>query len=175
MASNNEALLKEMKEVLVSCFKMTDLGPIHHVLGLQVIRDLKSMSISINQACFTNQLLKKCRMSDCHPVSTPLDTSNKLLPLSNDEEIIDKSQYHSVVGSLLHLVIITRPDIMTAVGMVARHVEKPGQRHWTAIKYILHYLRGTVTYGLVYRSNDNDTTVSMDVFCDADWVGDVEK
>ena len=68
-------------------------------------------------------------MSECHPVATPLDTSNKLFPLLNDEETMDKHLYHSIVGSLLHLAIVTRPDIVTAIGMVARHIEKPGQRH----------------------------------------------
>ena len=57
MASNNEALLKETKEVLVKHFKMMDLGPTHHILGLHIMRNPES--ISINQAQFTNQLLKK--------------------------------------------------------------------------------------------------------------------
>src|ERR1022692_3667275 len=57
VASNNEALLKETTEVLAKHFKMMDLGPTHHVLGLHITRNPES--ISINQAQFSNQLLKK--------------------------------------------------------------------------------------------------------------------
>ena len=173
IASNDEALLKETKEVLAKHFKMTDLGPTHHILGLHIERNPRS--ISINQAQFTNQLLKKYRMSECHPVTTPLDASNKLFPLLNGEETIDKHLYRSVIGSLLHLAIVSRPDIATAVGMVARHVEKPGQRHWMAVKCILRYLKGTVTHGLVYNNMGSDKRITLDVYCDADWAGDVEK
>src|SRR5271170_3873293 len=130
---------------------MSDLGPIQHILGLHMTRDHES--ISINQVCITNQLLKKYRMSECHPVSTPLDASNKLLHLLDNEEPMDKHLYRSAVGSLLHLAIVSRPDITTAVGIVARHIEKPGQRHWMAVKRILRYLKGTVMHGLVYKAN----------------------
>ena len=43
------------------------------------------------------------------------------------------------------------------------------------VKCILHYLKGTVTHGLVYSRNSNDKRIILDVFCDADWVGDLEK
>ena len=66
-------------------------------------------------------------------------------------------------------------DIATAVGMVARHIERPGKTHWNAVKRILRYLKGTVTHGLVYRNNGNDKNIALNVFCDADWAGDAEK
>src|ERR1039457_4264725 len=152
---------------------MTDLGPTHHILGLHIMRSPES--ILINQVQFTNQLLRKYHMNECHPITTPLDASNKLFPLLDGEEMIDKLLYTSVVGSLLHLAIVSRPDIATAVGMVAKHVERPGQRHWIAVKHILRYLKGTVTHGLVYRNDGKDKGVALDVFCDTDWAGDVEK
>ena len=40
-----------------------------------------------------------------------------------------------------------------------------------AAKYILHYIRGTLEYGLVY---DHRGSVEFTVFTDADWVGCVE-
>src|SRR5208282_4289470 len=102
---------------------------------------------------------------------TLLDTSCKLFPLAEDKQILDKHGYRSIVGSLLHLVIVSRPDVVTAVGMVARHVEKPGQRHWIAVKCIMRYLKGTVSHGLVYKNHDGK--VKLDVFCDANWAGDL--
>ena len=89
ISSNNTNLLNDTKTILSSHFKLSDLGPIHHMFGLQITH--YSESISINQACYTHSLLKKYRMVDCHPTSTPLDTSIKLAPMQNDDEIMDKS------------------------------------------------------------------------------------
>jgi len=46
------------------------------------------------------------------------------------------------------------------------------EAHHTAEKQILHYLKGTINYGLVYkRSLDG----SLTGFCDADWAGDMDS
>ena len=127
IASNDTNLLNDTKTILSSRFKISDLGPIHHMLGLQVTRNPES--ISINQSRYTHSILKKYGMNDCHPTATPLDASIKLVPLQDDDEIMDKSLYRSTVGSLLHLAIVTRPNIETAVSMVARYIEKPGKMH----------------------------------------------
>jgi hypothetical protein len=65
--------------------------------------------------------------------------------------------------------VATRPDIAAAVGMLARHVERPGQAHWTAVKRVFRYLQGTRNFGITYRRN----ATSLNAYCDADWAGDV--
>lgn len=73
-----------------------------------------------------------------------------------------------------------RPDIVIAVGMVARYIEKPSMTHWIALKCILQYLKGIINYGLIYTRSDktNDINEKMNniilhVHCDADWAGDI--
>ena len=70
-------------------------------------------------------------MQDCHPMKTPL-TPSKLLPSSDDDQIVDKLQYQSMIGSLIYLSIAMHPDISTAVGILARHVERLTKQHLTA-------------------------------------------
>ena len=50
--------------------------------------------------------------------------------------------YASVVGSLMFIMVCTRPDIAHAVGVVSRFLSNPGKEHWAAVKWILRYLRG---------------------------------
>ena len=61
-------------------------------------------------------MLKKFRMEDCKPVSTPMVTGCKL---SKDDESkeVDQRQYRSMIGSLLYVTAL-RPDVMQAVGQV---------------------------------------------------------
>jgi len=40
-------------------------------------------------------------------------------------------------------MICTRPDIVLVVRVVSRFIENPGREHWSVIKKILRYIRGT--------------------------------
>ena len=68
--------------------------------------------------------------------------------------------YQSAVGSLQYLATMTRPDISFAVSNVGKFSSQPTKEHWTAVKRIIRYLKGTQDYGLLYM---RDSTVS-DVF-----------
>ncbi|KAA0055518.1 gag/pol protein [Cucumis melo var. makuwa] len=62
--------------------------------------------------------------------------------------------YASVVGSLMHAMLCTRPDICYAVGIVSRYQSNLELYHWTTVKIILKYLRRTRDYMLVYGAKD---------------------
>ena len=95
----------------------------------------------------------------------PLSTSEKLSkeegePLSAEES----TNYRSVVGALQYLTL-TRPDISFPINKVCQFLHTPTLAHWTAVKRILRYLRGTMSTGLkVTRS----TSTSVSAFSDAD-------
>lgn len=86
-----------------------------------------------------------------------------------DGEVIDASQYRSIIGSLRYLVN-TRPDIAYYVGIVSRFMEAPGKQHWAAVKQILRYVQGTKSYGCVYKSGGKEEIVG---YSDSDLAGDV--
>ena len=62
--------------------------------------------------------------------------------------------YASTIGSLMYVMLCTRPDICYSVGMISRYQSNPGLKHWQAVKHILKYLRRTRDYMLVYHSKD---------------------
>jgi len=45
--------------------------------------------------------------------------------------------------------------------------------HWIAIKRILLYIKGTISYGLHVRVAASSTPFTLDVICDVDRVTDV--
>ena len=77
-------------------------------------------------------------MEDCKPVSTPMITGCKLCDDDGSADI-DQRLYRSMIGSLLYL-IASRPDIMLAIGLVARYQATPKQNHLLAFKRIFKYL-----------------------------------
>ena len=114
-------------------------------------------------------MLKKFKMEDSKPVGTPMVTGCKL---SNNDEYMEV--YHTVfismIGSLLY-VTATRPDVMQAVGLVARFQSATKETHVTAVKRILIYLQRTMEYGLSYPKGKEFT---FKAFTDADWEGSVD-
>ena len=84
--------------------------------------------------------------------------------------------YASVVGSLLYAMVCTRPDIAHAVGVLSRYMSKPGKEHWTVIKRVFRYLRGTTDHAICYQGRVGpDRVLNIHGFVDADWVGDLDQ
>ena len=86
-------------------------------------------------------MLKRFGMEDFKPVTTPMQTGCKLNK-DDDSNSTDQRQYRSMIGSLLY-VTTSRPDVMQAVGKVARFQATPKESHVLAMKRIFRYLKGT--------------------------------
>ena len=97
-----------------------------------------------------------------------MDLNVKLVKDDSYSKKVDATQYHSMVGSLLHAARVTCPDTAHAVGMVSKYNAAPTQAHLTADKRIFRYLKETIDLKLQYRS----TSEKILGYSDADWVND---
>ncbi|KAK8940572.1 hypothetical protein KSP39_PZI010102 [Platanthera zijinensis] len=143
---NNPYMYKEFKRMMMKEFEMTDLGELNYFLGVEVKQS--EDGIFISQKKYAEEILKKFKMENSKPISTPADPWLKLSKESK-EGAVDSTLFKSLVGSLRYLTF-TRPDIMYAVGVVSRHMKKPKEDHFTAAKRILRYVNGTRGHGLKY-------------------------
>jgi hypothetical protein len=55
----------------------------------------------------------------------------------------------------MYLANSTRPDIVFAVNLRARHSAKPTKRHCVGVKTVLRYLNGTRDFRLFYSRNQD--------------------
>eukprot|EP00253_Pinus_taeda_P030374 PITA_30374 len=93
-----------------------------------------------------------------------------------EEEDMSRVPYASAVGSLIYAMVYTRPDIAHAVGVLSRFMSKPGKEHWTAVKRVFKYLRGTSDYGLCYQARlGSDRVLDIHGFVDANLAGDLDQ
>ena len=109
-------------------------------------------------------------MQDCKPVGTPVNVASKLVIAADKDENVDPQLYQSLIGSLMYLSVTTMPDITYAVGNLARFSSKPTKEHWTALKCVLRYLKGTVKHGILYGQKGSNECVGLS---DTDWAGDI--
>ena len=117
---------------------------------MTVVQDEQHRYVWIGQPTYTENLLKKFGMQDCKPVGTPVNVASKLVIAADKDENVDPQLYQSLIGSLMYLSVTTMPDITYAVGNLARFSSKPTKEHWTALKCVLRYLKGTVKHGILY-------------------------
>ncbi|XP_061345127.1 uncharacterized mitochondrial protein AtMg00810-like [Gastrolobium bilobum] len=148
-------------------FEMTDLGLMRYFLGLEVRQD--ESGIFVSQEAYAKGILEKFKMSDCNPVSTPMEPDVKLSRYDGGEKV-DPSVYRSLVGSLRYLTC-TRPDLCLSVGIISRFMEEPSYTHWKAAKRILRYVQGTISQGLHYSKSNK---YKLTGYSDSDWCGDVD-
>ena len=89
---------------------MTDLGPLHHFLGINVTRSSDTLFLSQRQ--YIVDLLSRAGMSDCQPCRTPADIGTKL-SISGDP-VPDPTLYRSITGALQYATL-THPDISYSI------------------------------------------------------------
>eukprot|EP00253_Pinus_taeda_P030303 PITA_30303 len=100
---------------------MADLGYVHYYLGIEVTQHPKSIFLS--QKKYIGDLLNRFGMTECNPLSTPMEQNLKLTSIEG-KEFEDATKYRQLIGSLIYLTT-TRPDISFAVGILSRFMQKP--------------------------------------------------
>jgi hypothetical protein len=154
IVANSPIVMSDIKKRLEIEFKMTDLGPVHWHVGLNVACDWTAATISLSQHAYISSILAHFGLEDAKPLLTPMDPAANLSKDQSpqtSEERTDMSHvpYCKAVGALMYAAVGMRPDIAFAVGILARFAENPGCAHWEAAKHVFRYLKGTVTFRLV--------------------------
>ncbi|GJW05230.1 retrotransposon protein, putative, ty1-copia subclass [Tanacetum coccineum] len=179
IACKSKSEIEYTKGLLRKEFDMKELGPTRKILGMEIVRDRGSRTLKVSQSGYLQKILNNYRMDNSKSVSVPLGAHFKVslkdCPSYDwDVERMSKVPYANVVGSLMYLMVCTRPDITYAVSIVSRYLANPGKNHWEAVKWILKYLKGTADVGLVY-GRDQGKHVDVDGFVDADYAKDPDK
>lgn len=164
---NDDQLIKNFKSVMKEEFEMTDMGFLRYFLGIEV--DQNEKGIFISQARYVDQVLSRFSMEECKAANTPTVMGLKLSKEDSSKDF-DPSLYKSIVGSLMYLTA-TRPDIMYAVSLISRFMERPKEAHWQAAKRILRYVKGTKRFGILYNVSEHSDLVG---YTDSDWAGSVD-
>jgi hypothetical protein len=168
VASQTRGKIDAVKCLLRSKYRMNDLGPARQFLGLEIQR--QSTGIILHQARFICTVLRRFDMENCNGVSTPMETGKKLAAAIDDDELADQGVYQSLVGSLMYLVVGTRPDIAFAVATLSKYNARPTVDHLAAAKRLMRYVKRTSSLALFFSRSESGG--SLTGFTDSDYAGD---
>lgn len=178
--------LTMLKRDLGLRFDMKDLGEAQYILGFQIVRDRSKRQLTICQSGYIQSVLERFNMHNCNPASTPMLPGTQLLreqcPVSDqDKAAMASIPYQSALGAVMYAMLGTRPDIAYAVSCLSKFSSNPGRAHWSALKHLLRYLRGTIDFKLTYgglSGSDSSRSTSSALgsplvgYSDSDWGSD---
>ena len=179
--SNAETPLELSKEL-----KVVDLGPVSMFLAIRIHCDCAHRKIFLSQKSFITDLLDTWNMTNCHPLPVPLCQKLHELPTLPPNSLPDfcdndiKLNFQCLVGSLIYLVVCTRPDIAYIAMALGQYNTSPTRAHPSllAAKGVLRYLAGTSELSLVFGMEKSDVSTPVQGFTmccgltDADWATD---
>jgi len=96
---SNMHFINDVKSLLFRKFDIKDLGQVHVILGIKLIK--KNDDMTFTQSYYVEKLLKKFNYFDAKHIFTPYDSSIKLK--KNLSKRISSHKYSQSIGSLLHL------------------------------------------------------------------------
>lgn len=163
--TKNVELKMKLIKVLEKHFTMTLLDGTKFV-GVQIERTKDQ--VFIHQKKYCNDVLKRFGMENCNPISSPMDSYEKMEKAS---VCAHEYPYRELIGALNFLAIVSRPDISLAVSVLSQHLTKWTKDHFEAGKRVLRYLKGTDTFGILYEKHGNE----IQVFSDSDFAGEKES
>ena len=129
-----------------------------------------SGAINIHQEKYANDVLLKYGMAEAKSVATPAVVQASSQE-ENSQPFGDHTKYMSLVGSLIYLSVVTRPDIAYAVSRVGQAMANPTNADWNAAQRVIKYVKSCPSLGPTYRSGTSSELIG---FVDSDWGGDTE-
>ena len=161
-------------------FDITPPVDTHFFLGIQMIRNhdhfvfengTTNCYIALDQGTFVDSVLERLTIT-LKNFDSPMASVSNLLPNPNPKEDTDLAtvrSYQSAIGSLMYIMLGTRPDLAFAVQKLPSFSSNPSANHHRAIAHIFGYVNKMRHTSLVYCMNGNAISKWPFGFCHADW------
>ena len=146
VTGSNMDMIVGFKRDMATKFDMSDLGKLSYYLGIEVTQ--RKECIVLSQEKYAAKIVEEAGLKECNAVHIPMDTGLKLCK-AEEEASVDEMDYRRNIGCLRYL-IHTRPDLACSVGILSRYMHNPKESHKAALKQVLRYLKGTLSYGLKF-------------------------
>ncbi|CDF39894.1 unnamed protein product [Chondrus crispus] len=80
--------------------------------------------------------------------------------ISTENDSETNVPYREAVGSLMYLMVGTRPDLAYAIGKLSQHSANPCESHWAGVKRVMRYVQGTRNLGIVFDNKSKSPEFS---------------
>ena len=125
--------------------------------------------MSLSERHAIKNLLEENEIISSRILRTPMITNfYSLLRQEENQNFIDQFKIWSIIGSLFHIALRTRPDILASVTILARYTSNPTRIFWISLERVLNYLRSTINSPLILSSNPSGEKDKLTAMVDSD-------
>lgn len=103
----------------------------------------------VSQKTYAKKLLQRYGIGESKEKVTPMEPHLKLMK-DEGRPLKNAKHFQQQVGSLIYLTI-KRLNIAYSVGIVSQFMQSLRCSHLDAARKILHYVKGSIDHGLMYR------------------------
>ena len=154
----------EEKEV-----KLEKLGQPTKLLGMELTWETDNKLVKLTKKGCIDYMISEHQISTTPRHSIPLNPEGYAIP--NESEIMsNQTKYQSLIGSLLYISRMTRPDISLHVNLLGRRTAKPGVNNLRAATQLAQYLASTKEEGLILKTDPQE--VKIRAYADASYEGE---
>ena len=79
--------------------------------------------------------------------------------------------YKELESNLIYLIIKIRPNICYAVSWFGQFSSNPINKHYTQLKQVFRYIKGTTDIKIAY---ERDKNITINVWTDTIWIKDID-
>ena len=168
LIAENQHLIFHFIKHMSKVFKVKDLGPLKQFLGIEF--RCTSDSVQMSQTSYTEQILERFGMTHCNSTKLPcVKNIHDELRANEHCTKLDRRQttkYRELVGSLIYLEQVTRPDLSYIVNILGQHMHEPTSAHWNLGTKVLKYLKYSKDFSINYFKSEE---LKLFGYCDADY------
>ena len=169
---------EQFHDLLKSKWEITELGEPRHTLGIAISCNHENHTISLSQSAKIDQLVNEYSQKDTHSIDTlmvpgiHLRQPDKSTPIPTDVvEWSKRTLYHSLVGSLMYIAVVTQPDISYTMGHLSLSLDCYRTKHWSTTICILHYLKCMWSYALTLGGQ---SPIKLSGYLDSDYANCID-
>jgi hypothetical protein len=169
--SASDKVERKFEELLSTIGSVDFMGQVSLFLGTEftwVIHEDGHLTVSLTQQSFAETLIESLGIetSGTSTFTTPYRSGHSIdsiphISMSASDRDKLRLKYQSLVGSLNWLAHTTRPDLSTAVSLLAQHQSNPSPGHYESACYVAKYLACTKSLGIYFTSRKRSTLESF--------------
>ena len=158
-----ESDLDEFQKYLQEKFKLKTTDVVEQFIGFERLEENTKTKLPCSK--YIEKLVEDFELTEARGKDVPIQ-HGRVLYDPDSKRLNDVGIYQSLIGSLLYLTMVCRPDITYIVNYLSRFNKEPRMNLLEIAKGVLIYLRGTKDFGLQYEKKDSFV---LEAYVDSDW------
>ena len=131
-------------------FNVKDMGLAARFMGIDVKQMPNERMIVLSQEHYAKEIVEGCKLDKCSDKPTPLCIPKLTPELEEQCTKAEHAENCRVIGEVMYLQTMTRPDLAQACSFLSQFLEAPLKWHFMELRRMIRYIRATADRCLVY-------------------------